>query len=128
MMKEYTCPYDENVLIRIMEPTDGMAYIYARQLFNERGNIFHVPCSMNPAIVLVDSEWHDQPWMSEENVTAEIALQVAKLYVNNASPRIVGNVAYRVLKKSHLAGAASFLRNKLMKELNIDPEEAASGE
>ena len=55
-MREYECPYDENVLVRVMEPKDGMAYVYARQLFNQHGNVFHVVQSRNPSIVLVDGE------------------------------------------------------------------------
>lgn len=115
-MREYECPYDENVLVRVMETKDGMAYVYARQLFNQHGNVFHVVQSRNPSIVLVDGEWADQPWVTEAEVSANVAVQVVQLYLASAGPRISSKLAYEILQKNGMLEAAQFVKEKISQQ------------
>tara|TARA_R100000805_G_C3566619_1_gene73849 strand:- start:334 stop:714 length:381 start_codon:yes stop_codon:yes gene_type:complete len=126
-MREYECPYDENVLVRVMEPKDGMAYVYARQLFNQNGNVFHVVQSRNPSIILVDGEWADQPWVTEAEVSANVAVQVVQLYLASAGPRISSKLAYEILQKNGMLEAAQFVKENISQQDGEESDKRPGG-
>ncbi len=123
-MKDCKCSYDQNVLIRIIDPSDGMPYMYARQLFNQHGNVFHVARSKDPSIVLVDGEWANQKWVTKAEIDAHIAIQIAQLYITDAGPRIASKLAYDILHKNDMKDAAKFVKEILAPPLgvNLDDE------
>ena len=121
-MREYTCPYDENVLIRIVEPLDGMAYIYARQLFNEHGGAVAVANSKDPAVILLDSDIVDDPHADKGRVNGLIAKQLSKIYMPVVTDKGASQLGYRIAQKQDDEAAAAYLRKYLIEMFQLDPE------
>ena len=120
-MREYDCPYDENVLVRVVGPEDGIPYAYARQLLlNNSGGAYAVPGSKNPGMILLDA---DIPHPKCGEINAIIAKQLARLYMPALTDMGSAQMAYRITSQHEDNEATEFLRNHLIQDFRYDPEE-----